>query len=113
MPFINIKTNEAVSKDVQTELKAAFGQAITKIPGKSEEWLMVGIEPDYALYFKGSDAPAAMVEISIFGKASDDAYDALTKEICNVVTTHLNIPADRTYVKYTEIDHWGWNNKNF
>lgn len=113
MPFINIKTNESVTKETEVSLKSAFGQAITAIPGKSESWLMVGIEPNYALYFKGTDAPAAMVEISIFGQASNDAYDALTKEICNVVTTHLNIPADRTYVKYTEISYWGWNNMNF
>lgn len=113
MPFINIKTNTTISKETEVNLKSAFGQAITNIPGKTEQWLMVGIEPDAKLYFQGSDAPAAMVEVSIFGQATDDAYDALTKELCNVITAHLAIPADRTYVKYSEIDHWGWNHQNF
>lgn len=113
MPYINIKTNTDVSKEAELTLKTAFGEAITKIPGKSEQWLMVGVEPGSHLYFKGSEEPAAMVEVSIFGQTTDDAYDALTKELCAVITTHLEIPANRTYIKYSEIDHWGWNHQNF
>ena len=45
MPFINVKTNQAVSKEQQTAIKAGLGKAITALPGKSEQWLMVGIEP--------------------------------------------------------------------
>ena len=36
MPFINIKTNAAVSADKEENIKSAMGQAITAIPGKSE-----------------------------------------------------------------------------
>lgn len=66
MPFINVKTNAAVPSDKETAIKTALGQAISAIPGKSESWLMVGIEPEYILYFKGDNAPAAMVEVSIY-----------------------------------------------
>lgn len=58
MPFINVKTNTTVSHDKETAIKSLLGQAITAIPGKSEAWLMIGIEPDYTLYFKGTDEPA-------------------------------------------------------
>ena len=34
MPFINVKTNTAVSKEKEIALKTALGQAITAIPGK-------------------------------------------------------------------------------
>ena len=61
MPFMQLKTNVAVTEQQETLLKTSFGSAITAIPGKSETWLMVGIEPQYTLYFQGSDAPAAMV----------------------------------------------------
>ena len=50
MPFINVKTNTPVAQDKMQAIKSALGQAITAIPGKSESWLMVGIEPDYALW---------------------------------------------------------------
>ena len=58
MPFINVKTNIPVSENAQEALKTRLGQAIEAIPGKSEAWLMVGVEPECALWFQGTDAPA-------------------------------------------------------
>ncbi len=113
MPFINLKTNVSVPAVKEERLKASFGQAITAIPGKTEQWLMVGLEPEYTLYFQGNDEPCAMVEVSIFGKAHPSSYEALTKEICSIIEAELSIPPSRTYVKYSEINHWGWNNQNF
>ena len=49
MPYIDLKTNAAVSDAQKTALKSALGQAITLLPGKSEQWLMVGIQPDLSL----------------------------------------------------------------
>ncbi len=107
MPFMQLKTNVAVTEQQETLLKTSFGSAITAIPGKSETWLMVGIEP------QGSDAPAYLVEVSIFGSASDAAYADLTARICKIVAETLHIDASRIYVKYAEVEHWGWNGSNF
>ena len=89
MPFINVKTNVSVSAEQKTSIKSAMGRAITAIPGKSEGWLMVGIEPDYDLWFKGEDAPAAMVEVSIFGNASSNALTTLTSHITGILTDNI------------------------
>lgn len=111
MPFIEVKTNQNISD--KTELKSALGKAITAIPGKSEAWLMVELEDNKAMYFQGSVGPCAMFEVAIFGRASDDAYDELTKRICAISEKQLGVSPDRTYVKYSEIEHWGYNNFNF
>ena len=50
MPFINVKTNIPVSENAQEALKTRLGQAIEAIPGKSEAWLMVGVEPRWWRY---------------------------------------------------------------
>lgn len=113
MPFINVKTNVPVAQDKKESIKSALGKAITAIPGKSEGWLMVGIEPEYDLWFKGSDAPAAMVEVSVFGSASASAYNALTAKVTDILGGDLGISPDRVYVKYYETSNWGWNGSNF
>lgn len=82
MPFIEVKTNQTISDKIN--LKSALGEAITAIPGKSEAWLMVELEDEKDMYFKGSDEPCAMFEIAIFGKAGDAAYDDLTVRICEI-----------------------------
>ncbi|MBP5430733.1 phenylpyruvate tautomerase MIF-related protein [Ruminococcus sp.] len=113
MPFINVKTNVSVSDEQKISIKSAMGRAITAIPGKSESWLMVGIEPEYDLWFKGEDAPAAMVEVSIYGSTSSNALVTLTSHITGILTDNIGIPSDRIYVKYTSTNDWGWNGSNF
>ncbi len=110
MPFINVISNVAADADA---VKTALGEAITAIPGKSEAWLMVNVEKPSDLYFKGSNEPCAMFDVGIFGSASDSAYDDLTARICQISENILKVPAARTYVKYSEYAHWGWNNMNF
>ncbi len=114
MPFINSKVNVTLSEEEKTALKTRLGQAISLIPGKSENWLMVGFEDNCSLYFKGkNDTKMAFVEVKLFGHASEHDYGQLTAEICNIHQEVLSIAQDKIYVKYEEVDHWGWNGGNF
>ncbi len=113
MPFIHVRTNTAIPKDKEQAVKTGLGKAISTIPGKSEQWLMVNITPESALYFQGSDAPAAMVEVQVYGGASGTAYDAMTGKISGILTENLGIPANRIYVSYHATPDWGWNGGNF
>lgn len=54
MPFINSKVSVSMSKEKKDAVKAKLGQAISLVPGKSENWLMVGFEDSYDLYFQGN-----------------------------------------------------------
>ena len=57
MPVIDSKVSVSVTKEQEQEIKSRLGQAISLIPGKSESWLMVGIEPETKIWFRG-DASA-------------------------------------------------------
>ena len=61
----------------------------------------------------GTDAPAALVEVSVYGGAEPDAYDALTARVCELLDAVLDIDPARVYVKYAETPNWGWNGGNF
>lgn len=113
MPFINTKTNQHISPETEKKLKKDLGRAIGYLKGKSESWLMLCFEPNQKMWFQGTDDPAAMVQVDIFGSASDKEYNALTKEIGTILNSELQIPQNRIYVKYSENTHWGWNGGNF
>ena len=113
MPYIDAKTNVQITNEQKEALIKEFGKAIEKIPGKSENWLMVNIEDAHTMAFRGDFSPCAMVEIAIFGKATEKAYDALTECVCSLIQRILGVPSERTYVKYTEISHWGYDGFNF
>ena len=114
MPFISTKTNKTISKETAKTLKEAYASAIELLPGKTEKWLMLSFEGDTTMAFHGDmDMAMAYLTVSLVGKAPSEAYDALTKRLCEIMGDVLGIAADAVYVKYEEIDHWGWNNINF
>ena len=39
----------------------------------------------------------------------DNLTDAMTK----ILSSALDVPADRIYVRYEEVAYWGWNGSNF
>lgn len=113
MPFINTNTNVKISDEQREQLKAELGRAITNL-GKSENWLMLSFEDECDMYFKGdSSSPMAFVDISVFGKSTDEACEIMTKDLCEVYNRILGISPENFYVKYSGSTQWGWNNMNF
>ncbi len=113
MPFINVKTNTSISAEKAETIKSELGLSITAIPGKSEGWLMVCLEDNKKLFFRGTDEPAAMVEVSLYGNASSNSLSTLTSHITGILTDKLGISSDRIYVSYMSTENWGWNGSNF
>lgn len=74
---------------------------------------MVGIEDNYKLFFKGTEEPAAMIEVSLYGNASSNALGVLTSNITGILLDILGISMDRIYVSYMSTENWGWNGSNF
>ena len=114
MPFINSKISVKLTPEKEEAIKKRLGAAITAIPGKSENWLMLGFEDEYNLYFKGQKwDKCAFVDVKVFGGASSEVYNKMTAEICKIFGEELSIPADKIYVAYQGTPDWGWNGGNF
>ena len=113
MPFIDSKISVPVSKEKQETIKSAFGKAVSAI-GKPESYLMVGFEDNYDLFFAGKRVDkGAFVSVDLFGKASSDAYNKLTGEICSILEKELGLSGNNIYVAYRGTNDWGWDGRNF
>lgn len=114
MPFIGAKVSVKISSEKEEIIKKKLGEAIALIPGKNETFLMIGFEDEHSLYFGGEKLEkGAFIEVKIFGKANKEDYAKLTAEICNIYEEELGIPQNKIYVKYEEVQDWGWNGSNF
>ncbi len=112
MPFINVKTN--ININDKDSVKAELGKLIEIIPGKSEAWLMVNIEDNENLYFKGDkNTPNLFVEVKIYGNVSNSILDKFTQEATKSFNKLLGINPSRIYIKYELVENWGWNGNNF
>lgn len=114
MPFINSRVSVPMSEGQKTSLKEKLGQAISIIPGKTKDWLMIEFADNCEMYFQGEGGqPTAFVEVKVFGSFSDEAAEKLTEAVCGLYEQELQIPKGRIYVKYEEVSKWGWNGRNF
>lgn len=114
MPMIVTHTTEPITNEKKEALTRAFGEAISLLPGKTDAYLMLEFQGECDMTFHGDTTlPLAFVEVKILGKSTKAAYDALTARICDILNQILGIPTDGTYVKYEEVEHWGYDRHNF
>ena len=106
MPYIETTSNVSIPGRKEQVIKDRMGDAIEKIPGKTESWLMLSFRDNAAMYFKGTDAPCAICQVKLFGgSATEEDYAALTEALTDILREELDIDSDRIYVTYEEI--WG------
>lgn len=114
MPFINLKTNVNVSKENSLELKTKFGELISILPGKSETWLMVQIDANQDMYFRGTNEPLAILEVKVYGNSLDEEKtNKLTSALTEATHKILKVSSDRIYVSYFLTSTWGFAGENF
>ena len=111
MPFINVKTN--INIENKDEIKEELGKLISILPGKSETWLMVDIEDNKNMYFKGSNDPLMMVEVKIYGSSNEKVLNDFTSKTSSYLSSICHIPQDRIYISYFSTPYWGYDGENF
>ena len=94
MPYIHVRCNRPLDDKTVAELQKEFGKTIELFPGKTERWLMTDCEGDCALSLA-------------------EAYSAVTANLTEVMERVVGIPGTGVYVKYENIEYWGWNGSNF
>ena len=109
MPFIHVMTDRSISEKTGEQLKASFGEAIAMLPGKSEQWLMVCLEGDKRMWFRGdNEEGCAMVDVAVYGKLDDMGCAMLTSALTETLSTELSLPPGQIYVSYRQTNLWGW-----
>ena len=115
MPCIQIKTNVQVSNETAQTVKSQLGRIITHLPEKTEDWLMVTLEDQCRMWFRGESAkPLAIEEVKVFGNKIDrEGSERMTQEVCALFQKELGVDPKDLYVRYLASPDWGWNNGNF
>ncbi len=113
MPFIDAKITLNLDAPIKEQLKAELAKTMAPL-GKSETYLMVGIDDGYDLWMAGKKLEkGAYVSLSLIGNATKEKYTEVTKVVCSVMSELLSIEPENVYVTYHPVADWGWNNTNF
>ena len=99
MPFIDCRVSVPLTQEKREALKSALGKAVA-ILHKPERYLMVQLTEGCDLYFAGKRMQkAAYVAVSLFGNASEQDYEAMTRAVCDILARELAIAGDAVYCK--------------
>lgn len=113
MPFINVKTSAKLSEQVKLEIENQLTSSISLLPGKTSNYFMCAVEDNISMMFHGDKQPAAFVEVKIFGSSTREAYTNLTAKICDILEENAGVSPDFCYVKFEEVENWGFNKRLF
>ena len=113
MPFIDSRITVKISDQQKEEIKTELGKLISTL-NKSETYLMVSIADACDLWMGGKKLDkGAYVAVSLYGDVPKAAYDRMTGQICELLSSRLGIPGSAVYVTYHPVSDWGWNGANF
>lgn len=109
MPFISVKTSAKLSEQVKLEIERELTDSISLLPGKTSRYFMCAVEDNISMMFHSDKALTAFVEVKIFGRSTREAYTALTAKICDILQENAGVEPDFCYVKFEEVENWGFN----
>lgn len=114
MPYLKIETNKEIDHAALQETLKKTSQFAANLLGKPDKWVMVSINHGTPMMFGGSPEPIAYVEMKSIGLPEDKCRD-FSKDLCDFVESEFDIPADRIYIDFCDIDGkmFGWNRGTF
>ncbi|XP_010013901.1 PREDICTED: macrophage migration inhibitory factor [Nestor notabilis] len=79
------------------------------------QYIAVHIIPDQMMSFGGSTDPCALCSLYSIGKIGGQQNKTYTKLLCDLISKHLHVSADRVYINYFDMNaaNVGWNGSTF
>ena len=105
MPFIEVKTTVSLDKAQTNKLRDGIRTAITLIPQKTADNLMVRIESGCDMWMGDLEKPCAFVDIRLYGPALLDSKKAFVDSILEMLKEY-GIENDRVYMNIWQRDTW-------
>lgn len=107
MPMIILTTNQSLNDDQQSKLQSLFGESMNLLSGKTPEQLMLSINDETYMTFRGLDQLCAFIELKIYNTPTDEDRLSFTKSAIDFVSDICNIPRGNIYLVVTPYPNWG------
>jgi phenylpyruvate tautomerase len=114
MPYLNLKTNVAITPEQSPQLLSELSRLMSQTTGKPERYVLVELTENKAMLFGGTNDPLAYLECKSIGLTSIQAK-ALSASISTVLKDNPHITSERIYIEFSNCpaEFWGWNGSTF
>eukprot|EP00244_Chara_vulgaris_P014965 TRINITY_DN977_c0_g1_i1.p2 TRINITY_DN977_c0_g1~~TRINITY_DN977_c0_g1_i1.p2 ORF type:complete len:116 (-),score=18.47 TRINITY_DN977_c0_g1_i1:374-721(-) len=111
MPALIVQTNVPVDSVIISDALKALSQAVARVIGKPEAYVLVSVKGGVPLSFGGTEEPAAFGEMISIGGIGGAVNKNLSAAITDILKKKLNVPPHRVFIKFTDVkgSDFGWN----
>ena len=110
MPYIGCQLNKKLTKDQAYRIERRMGKSIELFEGINEEVLMVAVQDDTSMTFKGdAEVPMAFLDVRILSKALKDDQDFAipAKDMMKIIEEEAGVPEENIYITFASVKNWG------
>ncbi|KAH1072589.1 hypothetical protein J1N35_024917 [Gossypium stocksii] len=107
MPTLNLYTNVPVDAVTTSDIPKDATEAVAKIIGKPESYVMILVYGGVPMAFAGTEAPAAYGELISIGGLGPSVNAKLSSTVADILQTKLSIDSSRFYIKFYDVqEEW-------
>lgn len=107
MPFITIITTKTLTLQQEVTLKEIAGKLISIFPNKTEDYLMMHIEDNQVMYFKGKELDCMKIDVQLYGYVDIQYQREFCERFMKEIEKVTQISISRQYLTIHEYEHWG------
>ncbi|MGM0550850.1 MAG: phenylpyruvate tautomerase MIF-related protein [Bacteroidota bacterium] len=114
MPYLKLQTNQQISDTKMQPLMEKLSSLTAGLLSKSENYVMVKVEPGSHMLFSGTSAPTAFVEFKSIRLPESETATISEKLTC-FLGDELKIESQRIYIEFSNSPGhlWGVNGGTF
>lgn len=109
MPYITFTTTKTLTLNQEKALKESAGQLISILPNKKEENLMIHIEDNQVMYFRGQEMECMKISCQLFHTTDYQYKKKFAEKLLKEIERITKIPVEQQYLSIQEFENWGKN----
>lgn len=114
MPYLKLQTNRQISDSKMQPLMEKLSSLTAGLLSKSENYVMVVIQPGVHMLYSGTTAPTAFIEFKSI-RLPEAETATLSEKLTDFLVNELKIHANRIYIEFQDqpANLWGFNGGTF
>jgi phenylpyruvate tautomerase PptA (4-oxalocrotonate tautomerase family) len=106
MPYVHMSIAKKLSEEQKESIKTSIGQLIEILPNKSEKVLMIRLDDDLQMYFRGVEENCAYINVCLYMTSPDQKKGEFGSAFVASLSQLAGIDQSNIFLSFSEYGNW-------
>lgn len=106
MPYVHMSIAKKLSDEQKEAIKASIGRLIEILPNKSEKVMMIRLDDDLQMYYRGVRENCAYVNVCLYLTSQDQKKGEFGSAFVESLSALAGIDICNIYLSFSEFGNW-------